>query len=131
VNVIVDTCVWSEAFRKSPVKNIEVAARLKELIEAGAAVMLGPIRQEVLSGIKDIKQFRKLREALRFFPDVLVRSPDYELAADFFNRCRSLGIQGSNTDFLICAVAHSRKMPIYTTDKDFLQFKKHLQFSLI
>jgi predicted nucleic acid-binding protein len=93
--------------------------------------MLGPIRQEVLSGIKDIKQFRKLREALRFFPDVLVRSPDYELAADFFNRCRSLGIQGSNTDFLICAVAHSRKMPIYTTDKDFLQFKKHLQFSLI
>jgi len=47
---------------------------------------------------------------------------DYEEAATFFNRCRAKGIQGSNTDFLICAVAVRNEFPIFTTDADFIHF---------
>jgi predicted nucleic acid-binding protein len=50
---------------------------------------------------------------------------DYELAAEFFNICRSKGIQGSNTDFLICAVAHRRSYSILSTDNDFQNFLVH------
>ena len=41
----------------------------------------------------------------------------------FFNHlCRKQGIQGSHTDFLICAVAVNYDMEIFTYDKDFWMF---------
>jgi len=39
-------------------------------------------------------------------------------------------VQGSNTDFLICAVAVRNQLAIYTTDKDFSIFAKHLPIIL-
>jgi predicted nucleic acid-binding protein len=51
-------------------------------------------------------------------------------AASFFNRCRRKGIQGSNTDFLICAAAHRHEVPIFTTDLDFPRFEKILPIAL-
>ncbi len=44
-----------------------------------------------------------MRDYLPAFPDIELTSEDYELAAEFFNTCRSNGVKGSNTDFLICA----------------------------
>jgi hypothetical protein len=41
---------------------------------------------------------------------------DYEEAADAFNRCRERGIQGSNTDFLICSAALRREIAVYAAD---------------
>jgi predicted nucleic acid-binding protein len=81
--------------------------------------MLGPIRQEVLSGIRSQKQFDVLRERLRAFPDLKMGMLDYERAAEMFNVCRSKGIQGSNTGFLICAAAGRWELPVFTTNRDF------------
>ena len=44
---------------------------------------------------------------------------DFERAAEYFNTCRAKGLQGSNTDFLLCAVAERHRFPILTTDDDF------------
>jgi len=55
---------------------------------------------------------------------------DYERAAEFYNTCRKSGIQGSQIDFLICAVAAGREIPIFTTDNDFLLYAKYLSISL-
>ena len=92
--------------------------------------MIGAIRQELLSGIKERLHFDRLRENLRAFPDSEVTSADYEDAASFFNRCRAKGIQGSNTDFLICAIAVRNEFPIFTTDEDFFHFAKVLPIVL-
>ena len=94
------------------------------------ARMIGPIRQEILSGIRSESQFKKVRKHLESFPDFPILTEDYVTAAKFFNRCRSKGIQGSNTDFLICAAAVRNKFSIYTTDKDFEVFSKHIQIVL-
>jgi hypothetical protein len=40
------------------------------------------------------------------------------------------GVQGSNTDFLICSVAVRNKFSIFTTDKDFELLSKHLPILL-
>jgi predicted nucleic acid-binding protein len=48
-----------------------------------------------------------------------------------FNTCRRNGIQGSNTDFLICAVAHRRSYSILTTDNDFQNFQAHIPVLLL
>ena len=90
----------------------------------------GPVRQELLSGIKNPEQFRSLRHHLRAFPDFELTAEDYETAAEFFNLCRGKGVQGSNTDFLICSVAARYHLPIFTTDGDFSLFQTHLPITL-
>jgi predicted nucleic acid-binding protein len=67
---------------------------------------------------------------LRAFPDLELESVDYEDAAAAYNRCRERGIQGSNTDFLICAVAMRCDLAIFTTDGDFKLFARVLRFEL-
>ena len=130
MNVLVDTSVWSLALRRAKQVDGSTSGELAELIREGRVVLLGPVRQELLSGIKVKAQFELLREHLRSFPDLELETPDYEEAAFAFNRCRERGIQGSNTDFLLCAVAMRRKLAIYTTDGDFRQYAKVLRFAL-
>lgn len=130
MNVIVDTSVWSLALRRRRAPDSSEALELAELIREGRAGVLGPVRQELLSGVSEQRQYETLRDYLRAFPDVPLGSDDYEEAAAFFNRCRSKGVQGSNTDFLICAAAARRKLGIFTTDADFVHFARLLPIQL-
>ena len=93
-------------------------------------MLLGPIRQELLAGIREHSVFELLRERLRSFPDLPLAPDDYELAAEYFNVCRRRGIQGSNTDFLLCAAAWRREHAILTTDDDFRHFAQVLPIRL-
>jgi predicted nucleic acid-binding protein len=122
MKVIVDTCIWSLALRRNTPKTGHLVDELKELISEVRVQLIGPIRQELLSGIKSKKQFRDLRDHLSAFPDLQLESEDFEIAAEYYNLARTKGIQGSNTDFLICSLAHKHKMPIFTTDKNFEQY---------
>jgi predicted nucleic acid-binding protein len=130
VNVLVDTSVWSLALRRARRIDDAVPRELAELIQEGRVITIGPVRQELLSGIKSKPQFEHLREHLRAFPDLELESVDYEDAAAAYNRCRERGIQGSNTDFLICAVAVRCDLAIFTTDGDFKLFARVLRFEL-
>ena len=126
MKVLVDTSIWSLAFRRrNPVRNAHVT-ELEMLVEEMRIQMIGPVRQEILSGISVESHYLKLKSRLNRFPDFPLKTEDYELAAEFFNKNRKNGIQGSNTDFLICAVAQRCEMPIFTTDQDFLNFSKHI-----
>ena len=130
MNVLVDTSVWSLALRRQAPRGTKVEHELGALIGESRVLMIGAIRQELLSGIRASEQFKRLRESLRAFSDEPLGQEDYEEAASCFNRCRAKGIQGSNTDFLLCAVALRRKIPILTTDDDFQGFAKHLRIEL-
>ena len=130
MKVIVDTSVWSLALRRGKQETSVHVQELRNLIQDHRVQMIGPIRQEILSGIRNESQFKKLQKHLKSFPDIPILTEDYVTAARFFNLCRSKGIQESNTDFLICAVAFRNKFSIYTTDKDFELFSKHLHIAL-
>jgi len=130
VKILVDTSVWSLALRRNMPADSPEVPELLELIKEFRVQMIGPIRQEILSGIKNSVQFATLRDHLRAFPDLELASRDYENAAEYYNLCRSKGVQGSNTDFLICAVALRLKIPIFTTDADFSLFQQHLSITL-
>lgn len=124
MRTLVDTSIWSLALRRSgPVQSPEVT-EFRRLITAHLVEIIGPIRQEVLSGIRTASQFDRLEAALAAFPDISVDAEDYATAAKFFNLCRAKGIQGSNTDFLICAVAVRHDLSVFTTDRDFAHFAK-------
>jgi predicted nucleic acid-binding protein len=80
--------------------------------------IIGPIRQELLSGIREPSKFARVRDRLRCFADLEIGTADSQEAASHFNRCRSSGIQGSFTDFLICAVGVKHQLSILTDDKE-------------
>ena len=129
--VLVDTCIWSLALRNNAPKENAVAERLSRLIDDYQVRIIGPIRQELLSGYTDKNSFDRLRQKIKYFPNEPIVDADYESAAEYSNFCRSKGIQGSHTDFLICAVSIRAKLCIYTTDKDFQHYSKHLPISLL
>jgi predicted nucleic acid-binding protein len=128
--VIVDTCIWSLALRGKTPRNQKVVEELTSLIKENRAKIIGLIRQEILSGYSDFARYEKLRNKLRAFPNEQVIDVDYESAAEYSNMCRRKGIQGSHADFLICAVSTRLKMKIYTSDRDFNHYSKHLPISL-
>jgi predicted nucleic acid-binding protein len=133
MNVLVDTSVWSLALRRSRPSSrgdARLVEELTELIQEGRALLIGPIRQELLSGISDVRQFNTLRDRMRAFNDLGIHEVDYERAAEFSNRCRVSGLQGSHTDFLICSVAAGKGAAILSTDKDFTRYAKHLPIAL-
>lgn len=130
MRVLPDTPIWSAAFRRSDEVNSKDRQQLESLVRAGLVVMIGPIRQELLSCIREASKFETIRDRLRTFPDLEILTEDYEQAASYYNRCRSKGIKGSSTDYLICAVSIRYDLRIFTDDRDFLSYKKVLPIRL-
>jgi predicted nucleic acid-binding protein len=130
MRVIVDTCVWSLALRRNSGSSEVVHRNLQSLIVENRLVLIGPIRQELLSGIHQRKQFESVAEKLSSFSNFMIEKEDYVLAAELFNSCRSKGVQGSHVDFLISAGAIHHKMEIYSFDKDFIHYEKYIPIKL-
>jgi hypothetical protein len=130
--VLVDTSVWSLALRKKErtEEDQKIVSYLSKLIGNLAVVLIGPIRQEILSGISNKEKFEMLKEKLSIFEDHMIQTHDYERAAEYFNECRNHGIQGSHIDYLICSVATNNDMSIFTLDNDFQHYQKHTKIKL-
>jgi predicted nucleic acid-binding protein len=134
MNVLVDTSIWSLALRHkrqglTPSDHVLIRA-LAELVGYGRAQLIGPVRQEVLSGIREEAQFARLREALRLYEQTTLVVDDFEEAARMSNECRRRGITGSPVDFLLCAVAERHEWQIFTTDRDFDHYRRVLGLTL-
>ena len=109
---------------------MQVHREWADLVQERRAAIIGPIRQELLSGIADDVAFERLRERLRSFDDLRLTAEDHEDAARFNNRCRAAGVAGSAIDLLICAAAARRDLPIFTVDADFGRYARLLPLVL-
>ena len=121
MKLLVDTSVWSLALRRQTAAGLNadeqrLAEQLTQAIQDGRVVMIGPIRQELLSGIKEEAQFDKLKRALDPFRDEPIETADYEQAARLYNLCRSQGAEAGTVDLLICAIATRRKWQVLSND---------------
>ncbi len=124
MKILVDTSIWSLALRREKSEDNPYVLELENLIKEVRVQLIGPIRQELLSGIKSNQQYETLRKRLHAFPDYSIKTADFEKAAEYYNLCKGKGTQGSNTDFLICAISFNNNWPIFTTDNDFSYFRK-------
>lgn len=130
MKILVDTCIWSHALRaKKPEFEAHVKC-LENLIADQRVLIIGAIRQEVLSGYGDPNKFEQLKTKLGYFENTPILDNDYITAAKYYNDCRKNGIQGSHIDLLICAVAARLNVQIFTTDKDFGFYRQHLPIKL-
>ena len=85
MSIIVDTTVWSVALRRAGAPSGAPVRELTSLIHEGRIVMVGAIRQELLSGIRGAGQFKKVRDHLRAFEDLALDHIDHENAGACFN----------------------------------------------
>ena len=96
MKVLVDISVWSQALRRlknspiAPEQQATVSA-LTDLVRDGRAVLIGAIRQELLSGIKTPSQFEALRDNLAAFDDMALSRQDYASAAQAFHTVAQMG----------------------------------------
>ena len=132
MKILVDTSVWSLALRKKKLtkKEQSIVDEFTEIIRELRVSIIGPIRQDLLSGISDNEKFHLLKDKLQSFEDYSITQNDYETAAELSNICRRNGVQGSHIDFLICSVAINNDFSVFTTDKDFNNYKKHIGIKL-
>jgi len=133
--VLVDTSIWSLALRRHP-SHLSADERLltnslRELIQEDRVRLLGAVRQEILTGIREHTMFRKIRSELRDFKDVALTSEDYENAASMSNQCRQSGIAATPTDMLICAVSRERGWQVFSVDRDFIHYSKVLPIQMM
>ncbi len=134
MNALVDTTIWSLALRRKQddLNVVEKTAviELNDLVKEGRARIIGPVRQELLSGIRNVSQYEKIRTALRAFRDEAINTSDYEAVAKANNDCRARGVGVTAVDILICAVAARREWTIFSSDPDFERYAEVLPISL-
>jgi predicted nucleic acid-binding protein len=135
VSALVDTSIWSLALRRRTRQALtepeqELVAAWAALLRENRAVIIGPIRQEILTGVREAKQFRQLQLRLEAIPNTPIEDQDHIQAALFYSRCRAKGVAGTAIDLLICAVAARLALPVFTTDKDFVRYAKLLPIRL-
>jgi predicted nucleic acid-binding protein len=130
VRVIVDTCVWSQFLRRDRSISDPLAKDLARFIRDDAVQMLGPIRQELLSGAQPDERFELLRRYLRFYPNLPLDEEDDERAASYYNLLRQRGLQATATDLLICAAAVRHNLRLFTTDSDFAGYAHDIPIRL-
>ena len=108
-------------------QEVQMLTQLREAIKDGLAIIIGPVRQEILSGIRDRAHFTKTVGLLDPFLDEEVTSIDYVEAARFYNLCQNHGVQCGPVDILICAIAARNQYGILTSDQGLLRCIQLLQ----
>jgi predicted nucleic acid-binding protein len=117
--ILVDTSVWIDFFNGA---DSEEKALLHKLISNHTRIAITDIiLTEILQGIREIKQFERVKNTLMQL-DVLHATPikTYIHAAEIYRICREKGFTIRKTnDCLIAVVAIENSCPLLQKDKDF------------
>lgn len=126
--IVVDTSVWSLAFRRRGWPNgvmPNVVKLLKKLTkEQQEVVVPGIVLQELLSGVKDEAQGERIKELMDGYPIVLATKEQHIEASNISNVCRKVGVSAATVDGLIAAQCIMLNGVLLTLDDDFKRISK-------
>ncbi len=133
--ILADTSVLSLVLRRRPEDRSAAENRVVGALERASALALvaivGPVRQELLSGVRVQRQFDRLSAALDGFALLPLGASTWDEAARCFNRCQSHGLAATPTDMLLCAACIEHDVALLTTDGDFTRYARHLPIRLL
>lgn len=105
--IIVDTSVWSVAFRRRRLPDDEMTGAEKLLRrltrEKEHLGVPGVVLQELLSGIKDPAQAERIKVLMEGYPLLPATKEHHVEAANIYNACRKAGVAAAAIDCLIAA----------------------------
>lgn len=125
--VLVDTSVWV-AFLRGHESDVQ---QMKELIkDRNRVVLCGPVLQEVLQGIGQVRQRKKVLERLSKLPYLETTKPHYVQAGELYASLRRSGVTVASVDVLIAVHAIHEAVPLLSHDKHFEMIATHSNLRL-
>lgn len=125
--LLIDTSVWSLAFRRDGPAELPEVAFLRKAIDDGETVVTtGLILQELLQGFYGPKQRRQVIERFGALPHLVPDRHDHIEAAALRNKCRRSGVQLGTIDALLAQLSIRYNTTLLSTDNDFLFASKHI-----
>jgi hypothetical protein len=115
-DVLVDTSVWVEVFRRRRPLDLEAVVPLEDVVTCL------PVVQEVLQGIREERAYRVAREAMLSFTVLESPAPAalFEEAVALYRSARRQGLTvRSGVDCLIAACALRHDAVVLHRDRDF------------
>jgi predicted nucleic acid-binding protein len=120
MTLLVDTSVWSLAFRRDTESRAPQVETLRSALGgAEAVVTTGLVMQELLQGFSGPRARADIVKRFKALPLLVPDRSDHIDAADLRNRCRRSGIQIGTIDALLAQLCIRHKLLMLTTDNDF------------
>jgi predicted nucleic acid-binding protein len=132
MTLLVDTSVWSLAFRRDHggVATPEVGM-LRHALEGGDIIVTtGLILQELLQGFTGPRARKDIVERFSALPLLTPDRQDHVDAAELRNRCRRAGVQVGTIDALLAQLCIRYEMTLLTADRDFVLAAAHCPLRL-
>ena len=118
--LLVDTSVWSLAFRRDTPAAVPEVAELQRSLQSGELIYItGVILQELLQGFRKPKAHRQIVTHFDSLPIMVPDREDYIRSADLHNLCRSKGVQVGTIDALLAQLCIRHNLEMLSADKDF------------
>ncbi len=126
MTLLVDTSVWSLAFRRDADLAAPQVDALRSALDGGDAIVTtGFVLQELLQGFAGPKAHKELVEKFAALPMLVPDRQDHIDAAGLRNRCRRAGVQIGTIDALIAQLCIRHELTLLTTDGDFASAAQH------
>jgi len=126
VSLLVDTSVWSLAFRRDAASPAPEVRALREALEGGETVVTtGLILQELLQGFAGPRARKDIIDRFSALPLLAPDRQDHIDAAELRNRCRRAGVQIGTIDALLAHLCIRHQLTLLTSDNDFVQAGLH------
>lgn len=120
MSLLVDTSVWSLAFRRDRPSSAAEVKALRDALEGGDLVLTtGLILQELLQGFAGPRARKEIIERFAALPLLPADRQDHIDAAELRNRCRRAGVQMGTIDALLAQLCLRHELTLLTTDSDF------------
>ena len=131
MKVLIDTSVWSYAFRKGGPSDHPTVKKLTVLLNEGENIAVtGTILQEILQAFRRNAALKTVAEYLDAVPLLTLEREDYIEAAAIHRKCASKGVSASTTDCQIAQAAIRHGYLLLTADKDFVYIAHHCSLKL-
>lgn len=117
---LVDTSVWSLAYRRDAPPDVPQVAVLRSALVGGEYVaMTGMVLLELLRGFIPARAQERILTDLAALELIEPTRDDYVEAARLANSCRQAGVQLASVDALLAQLAIANDLELLTTDRDF------------
>lgn len=129
MSLLVDTSVWSLAFRRYVDASAHAVEVLRTALEGADQVFTtGFILQELLQGFSGPKARSQLIERFAALAFLQPDRSDHIEAAEVRNTCRRKGVQIGTIDAVLIQLCLRHDLVLLSTDNDFRSASKHVKF---
>ena len=129
MSLLVDTSVWSLAFRRDAEVTVAEVKALQHALEGADQVFTtGLVLQELLQGFAGPKARSQLIERFASLGYIQPDREDHIEAAEVRNTCRRHGVQIGTVDAVLIQLCLKHDLVLLSSDNDFRSAAKHIKF---